>query len=131
MLAVADETSKFSLICGYCLLPTNAEASVTIGDSEIPLCNDTDITCYELVTVYGRPLADGRRVGRWTKTRSQMELPFEDLPTAQSDCPFPNLHADCPSVGKSGIPYMMENTPEEFERVVQLAWGDKVPDGPH
>lgn len=49
------------LTCGYCLLPCNDEAGVTIGTINVPLCNDKDITCFELVTVYGRPLADGRR----------------------------------------------------------------------
>ncbi len=103
MLLVTDKWKGYELICGYCLNPTNEEASVTIGSSDVPLCNDTDITCYELVTVYGRPLADGRRVGHFTKTRSQMELPYLDLETAQSDCPWPDLHDDCPNAGRSGV----------------------------
>lgn len=85
------------MICGYCLLPTTAETSVTLGGSEVPLCNETDVTCYELVTVYGRPLADGRRF-RPTISRVQLCLPgMEIFPseichhTAQEGC---NGHGD-------------------------------------
>lgn len=70
-----DGTPDLSLICGYCLLPVAEESSVTIGQSEVPLCHDSEFSCYELVTVYGRPLADGRRVGRFTMTKGQLLLP--------------------------------------------------------
>ncbi len=72
-----EKNSEYKLICGYCLLPTNEEASVTIGEQEIPLCNETDVTCYELVTVYGRPLADGRRLSP-PVSREQLKLEFPD-----------------------------------------------------
>lgn len=70
-----DGTPDQSLICGYCLLPVSEESSVTIGQNEVPLCHDSDVSCYELVTVYGRPLADGRRVGTYTMTKGQLLLP--------------------------------------------------------
>lgn len=77
-----DRWEGYELICGYCLLPTTPEASVRIGSTDVPLCHDTDTSCYELVTVYGRPLADGRRVGHFTKSSGQLSLPtLEILPS--------------------------------------------------
>lgn len=64
------------LICGYCLLPCNDEASVTIGNSDVPLCNDKDVTCYELVTVYGRPFADGRRASNYSPPPAQLRIDY-------------------------------------------------------
>jgi len=85
------------MICGYCLLPTDGSASVSIGETDVPLCNDKDVTCYELATVYGRPLADGRRFSP-AISRLQLSLPgMEIFPsevchhTAQEGC---NGHGD-------------------------------------
>lgn len=66
-----------SALCGYCLQPTPQDAaSVSVGTEEIFLCHDRDYSCYELVSVYGRPMADGRRLGTHAGVWLQLEIPY-------------------------------------------------------
>lgn len=64
-------------LCGYCgMTMDKPEATVTVGNEVIALCHDREMSCYELVTVHGRPLMDGRRVGRHAGVWLQLEIPY-------------------------------------------------------
>lgn len=69
--------------CGYCLAWRGGSAAITTDSGTVYLCHpDQGQDCYRLVTVYHKPLADGRvwagGIPGWDTTDSFFPPPKED-----------------------------------------------------
>lgn len=67
--------------CGYCLARVQGSAAITTDSGTVYLCHpDEGQDCYRLVTVYHKPLADGRVWGlsEWDTTDATWPPPKQD-----------------------------------------------------